>query len=149
MSARRPLTFSSLDEVMPEVDRLLAGHATVGKWTLGQICNHLSLNVRSSVEGFGASAPWIIRATVGPVIKKIIFRTGQIKEGIETPEDLVPKPDLDSRAEAETLRASIAYYLTHPTPRVTHPFFGRLTPKEWDRLHCIHCAHHLSFALPA
>ena len=33
-------------------------------------------------------------------------------------------------------------------PPAPHPFFGPLTRAEWTRLHCIHCAHHLSFALP-
>ena len=43
---RRPLVFVRLDEVMPDVERLLAGHVTVGRWTLGQICNHLELALR-------------------------------------------------------------------------------------------------------
>ncbi|MFI5459648.1 MAG: DUF1569 domain-containing protein [Isosphaerales bacterium] len=42
MAGRRELSFASLDEVMPDVERLLAGHATVGQWSLGQICNHLA-----------------------------------------------------------------------------------------------------------
>ena len=41
-ASRRALTFESLDRVMPDVDRLLEGHTTVGTWTLGQICNHLT-----------------------------------------------------------------------------------------------------------
>jgi hypothetical protein len=90
-----------------------------------------------------------VRKTLGPVIKKKILKSGEIKEGMKTLESLAPKPDLDDRAEAEALRASIAYYLAHPLPRASHPFFGRMTAEEWDRLHCIHCAHHLSFVLPA
>ena len=39
---RRALSFTSLAEVMPEVDRLFQGHRTVGNWSLGQICNHLA-----------------------------------------------------------------------------------------------------------
>jgi hypothetical protein len=42
MAERRELTFASLDDVMPDVERLLAGHVTVGRWTLGQILNHLA-----------------------------------------------------------------------------------------------------------
>ena len=29
-----------------------------------------------------------------------------------------------------------------------HPFFGAMTRPQWDHLHRIHCAHHLSFAVP-
>ena len=48
---RRTLTYASLDEIPADVDRLLAGHTTVGNWTLGQICNHLSGAVIASVDG--------------------------------------------------------------------------------------------------
>jgi hypothetical protein len=149
MPGRRTLDFARLDDVMPEVDRLLAGHATVGNWSLGQMCNHLAATFRFSVEGFGVKAPWPIRATLGRVIKKKILGDRKMKEGIKVPEKFLPKPGLDGRAEAESLRGSIAYYLAHPEARAPHPFFGRLTGEEWDRLHCIHCAHHLSFAVPA
>ena len=39
---RRAIQFESLDEIMPEVDRLLEGHTTVGNWSLAQICRHLA-----------------------------------------------------------------------------------------------------------
>jgi hypothetical protein len=149
MPERRTLEFARLDEVMPEVDRLLAGHTTVGNWSLGQVCNHLAGGIQKSVDGYEVQAPWLVRTTIGRVVKKKILGERRIQPGIKTAESLVPKPGLDDRAEAEALRASIAYYLTHPEPRALHPFFGRMTGDEWDRLHRIHCAHHLSFALPA
>ena len=149
MPERRTVEFARLDEVMPEVNRLLAGCTTVGNWSLGQICKHLNAAIRSSVEGYGANAPWLIRATLGRVFKRKILRTGRIAEGIKTSPTLIPTPGLDDRAEAEALRAAIAYYLAHSEKRALHPFFGRMTAAEYDRLHCVHCAHHLSFALPA
>ena len=36
-AARRTLVFASLDEVMPDVDRLLEGHATVGRWSYSRL----------------------------------------------------------------------------------------------------------------
>ena len=33
---RRELSFNSLDEVMPDVERLLEGHSTVGHWSLAR-----------------------------------------------------------------------------------------------------------------
>lgn len=149
MSQRRTIEFARLDDVMPEVDRLLAGHAMAGNWTLGQVCNHLADTYRMSVEGFGVQAPWLVRATLGRVIKKKVLGDGRMKAGIKVPEKFLPKSGLDDRAEAEALRATIAHYLAHPEPRAPHPFFGRMTGDEWDRLHLIHSAHHLSFAVPA
>ena len=48
---RRKLAFRRLEEIMPDVERLLVGHFTVGRWTLGQICDHLAASFRYSVEG--------------------------------------------------------------------------------------------------
>lgn len=149
MAGRRALEITRLDELMPEVDRLLVGHTTVGNWSLGQICNHLAGTFTGSVEGFAARAPWVFRATLGRVIKKKVLAEKTIRPGIKLPDQFVPKPGLDARAEAEALRAAIAYYLAHPETRALHPFFGPMTAGEWDRIHCIHGAHHLSFAIPA
>lgn len=147
MAVRRSLTFARMDEIMPEVDRLLAGHTLVGNWGLAQMCNHLSNSIQMSVEGFGIKLPWLLRATVGRIAKREIFSTGVMRSGIKLPKKFLPATGLDDRAEAEALRAAIGYYFTNPTPRAPHPMLGELSGPEWDRLHCIHSAHHLSFAL--
>ncbi len=149
MPERRTLDFARVDEVMPEVDRLLDGYATAGSWTLGQACNHLAATFRMSVEGSGVKVPWLVRATFGRIFKRKVLTERRMKEGIKTPEEFLPKPGLEDRAEAEALRASIAHYRAHPELRAPHPFFGPMTGDEWDLLHCIHSAHHLSFAVPA
>ena len=86
---------------------------------------------------------------MGPHVLRKILRTGQIPEGIKLPESVLPRPGLDARAEAEGLRAALAYYAAATGPRADHPFFGRMSRSDWDRLHLIHTAHHLSFARPA
>jgi hypothetical protein len=149
MAERRPLEFSSLTEVMPDVDRLLQGHRAGGNWSLGQMCNHLSDSLIFSVDGFGVKAPWLIRKTLGPIIKRQLYKTGKMSEGIKLPEKFLPKPGLDARAEAEALRAALQRYSAYTGPMADHPMFGPLSRDEWTRLHCIHCAHHLSFMHPS
>jgi uncharacterized protein DUF1569 len=149
-SDRRALSFERLDQVMPDVERLMQGYKTVGKWTLGQMCNHLGNTLRYSMEGFpGPKPPWLVRTLVAPMFFRKIMKTGEMGEGVKVPEVFLPKPGLDDRAEAEALRAAIALYLANDKPLADHPFFGPLTRDQWTRLHCIHCAHHLSFARPA
>jgi hypothetical protein len=148
MAERRTLTFARLDQVMPDVDRLFEGHKTVGQWSLGMICNHLGTALQSSVEGFPGRAPWLVRKTIAPFVKRKILRTGQMTEGIKVPEAFLPKPGLDARAEAEALLVALRFYAARTGPLAEHPFFGRISRDEWTRLHCIHCAHHLSFVHP-
>lgn len=148
MAERRTLTFATLDRVMPDVDHLLEGHETLGNWSLGQICNHLATVIAGSVDGFPFHAPWIYRKTLGAVQRRRVFKHAAMATGIPLPLEFCPKPGLDARAEAEALRATLRYYAGYQEPLVMHPFFGELTRDDWNRLHTIHCAHHLSFALP-
>jgi hypothetical protein len=55
---------------------------------------------------------------------------------------------LDDRAEAEALRGTIRYCTAVLDVFPEYPVFGPTGRDEWDRLHCIHCAHHLSFVWP-
>lgn len=149
MAERRALTFATLDRVMPDVDVLLEGYTVAGNWSLGQVCNHLATSIRMSVEGYPSRAPWLVRKLVAPRVLRKILRSGRIPDGVKTPEPYVPKPGLDDRAEAEALRATLHLFAANTGPLAEHPFFGRLSPEDWTRLHCIHSAHHLSFVLPA
>ena len=126
--ARRSLTFASLDRVMPDVDQLLAGHTTVGQWSLGQICNHLMRTLTWTVEGYPKLAPWIVRKTVGPLLLKRILRTGRFPDGITLPRPYLPPPDLDARAEAEALRAALWHFAAHSGPLSDHPMAGQIAP---------------------
>lgn len=145
---RRRLTFDRLDQVMPEVDRLLEGHVTVGQWSLGQICNHLATTLIHSIDGFPRRLPWVVRRVVGPRIFARLDRTGRMPDGIPRPAAELPKVGLDARAEAEALRSAIAFFVAHQGPVAEHPAFGRMDRARWTRVHCLHCAHHLGFAVP-
>ena len=148
MARRRDLAFASLDEVMPDVERLLAGHVTVGRWSLGQICNHLATNIRFTMDGFPDKAPWLVQRTVGVMVRGLMLGTGRIASGVRVPEAYLPKPGLEDAAEAAALRASIERFSTFTGMFAGHPLLGRMRRDQWERFHRIHCAHHLSFALP-
>jgi len=146
---RRDLSFNHLDQVMPDVDRLLLGHETVGNWSLGRICNHLTATLQASIEGFGPGPPAIVRATFGRLGKRLLLRSGRMVEGLPIPGlPTGPSTEFDARAEAEALRGALRYYGSYRGPFAPHPVFGPFTADEWTRAHQIHCAHHLSFARP-
>jgi hypothetical protein len=144
---RRTLRYAGLDEVMPDVERLLEGHATVGHWSLAQICRHLATVMRRVVD-LPASTPHDPALFVPEEEKRAVLETGVLPEGLPGPPEIMPAGSLDEREEAEGLRAAIAYYRASPGPAIPHRFFGPLTRDEWDRLQLIHLAHHLSFAVP-
>src|SRR5262245_15913860 len=128
-TARRSLTFASLEEVMPDVDRLLRGHTTVGNWSLGQICNHLAQGINRTIDGFPktARAPWLIRKTVGGFLLRRMLRTGRFVEGMKAPAECQPAPGADARVEAEALRAALRRFAAHSGPLVEHPLDGAVS----------------------
>jgi hypothetical protein len=147
MVARRKLDFANLDEVMPEVERLLAGHTTVGGWTLAQICNHLATGIQITLD-----AP--VRSTQATreqdVARRRFFHQSQFPENVQAPLPiLVPRADLDSVEQAGLLRAAISRFSACARALPPHPRLGPLSREEWNRFHCMHCAHHLGFAVPA
>jgi hypothetical protein len=145
---RRSLRFGSLDEVMPDVERLLEeGHTTVGTWTLAQLCRHVATVMRRVVD-LPASTPSDPSQWVGDERKREVLETGLLPEGLPGPPELMPVDTSDARQEAEGLRQAIAHYKASPGPVIPHRLFGPLTKEEWDRLQLIHVAHHLSFAVP-
>ena len=86
---RRAIQFESLDEIMPEVDRLLEGHTTVGNWSLAQICRHLATVLRRVVD-LPATTPHDPSQWVGEEGKRQFFESGLVPEGIPTSPQLVP-----------------------------------------------------------
>jgi hypothetical protein len=146
---RRNVKFASLAEVVADVEQLLAGHATVGCWSLGQILNHLALTIRMSMVGFPVKFPWIVRRLFGPVGRRLCFGLGRLPEGFRAPEASVPSPGLDAAIQAENLRTAIERFGPFPGRLVEHPLLGKLSTSQWERFHRLHCAHHLSFVGPA
>jgi hypothetical protein len=144
---RRSLSYSSFDEVMPDVERLLHGHVTVGTWSLAQICRHLATVMRRVVD-LPASTPHDPSQWVGEYQKMEVLESGLIPEGLPAPPVVLPAEPLGEREEAEALRQAIAYYEASPGPVIPHRLFGPLSKAEWDRIQLIHLAHHLSFAIP-
>lgn len=132
---------------MPDVERLLRGHTTVGHWSLAQICHHLAAVLRRHVD-LPASTGFDPADRVSEERKRLFLETGVLPTGIEAPAGVRPEAVGSDAEEAENLRAAIAHYRASPGPAIPHRILGPLTKAEWDRFELIHLAHHLSFAVP-
>ena len=147
MPGRRPLGFDRIDDVMPEVDRLLDGYTTSGRWSLGMICDHLARAVRVTLRGKVTRTP---STPEQDLARAAFFRDRAIPEGRAVPIPILePNPEADEHEAAETLRDALARLVAREGPWPNHPTLGPMSRDEWHQFHAIHCAHHLSFAHPA
>ena len=144
---RRTLRFASIDEILPEVERLQDGHTTVGSWSLAEICNHIAAAMRLAVD-MPASTQHDPSLRFSDEAIERVFADGQIPEGLPRPPPVSSLEPLGETEAVDLLREAIAYYKDSGGPRAPHRYFGPLSKERWDRLQCIHCAHHLSFAIP-
>ena len=149
-AGRRTLRFANLTDAINDAEQLVSrGHRTVGRWTLAQICNHLSSSIGYTTDGYpGKSAPWIVRQTVGRAVRAVMLSTGRIMEGAPLPATYRPAVTLDASAAVAELRNAIERFGSSQSDCKPHPFLGLMSRQTWERFHCIHSAHHLSFAVP-
>ncbi len=146
MFERRRLAFDRIEAIMPEVDRLIAGHATVGRWTLGAICDHLAKTIHLALDSPPADAP----ATREQVVnRRLFFRAPAFPEGqsMALPAQ-TPTPDADPITASQSLRDALARLAAHDGPFPAHPVLGSMTRDQWLLFHARHAAHHLAFAVP-
>ncbi|MGB2985852.1 MAG: DUF1569 domain-containing protein [Phycisphaerae bacterium] len=145
---RRSLVFADVFQIMPEVRRLVPAHRTVANWSLGQICEHLARSFVGSMEGFDLSNHRIKRFFLRRKMLHVALTKG-IPRDYTVDENLTPPPKVDLREAVGALDAAIQRYQNHQGKLHAHPLFGKMPRDVWDRVHCVHCAHHLSLVLPA
>ena len=144
---RRSLTLDHLSQVVPEVERVRPAHRTVGLWSLAQICKHLADSINGSIDGFDLSNHRFKRFFLARRLLQYTFRYG-IPAGYTVDSNLTPPPSVDLSEAVGALTRAVERYAGHSGPLQAHPLFGKMPRDVWDRVHCFHCAHHLSFVLP-
>lgn len=143
---RRDLQFSTFDQVAADVTELeTLGYKRCGNWTLGQICDHLSVFLRGSLDGFSWKIPWIFRVTIGRYFLRRILRQKKMAVGIRVPKVFLPGEPAGDAESVKSFLQLLQRYQDHTGPMAPSPLAGTLSPQEWDQLHLIHAAHHLSF----
>ena len=146
---RRSLQFKSTDEIIAEVERLRGGCKTVGAWSLAHIFGHLASVIEAILKA-PAPAPGTPPPPTqfSPEKRDEVLASGVLPEGLPQPDWLDGFQPQGAQEEADRLHAALVAFEASPGPVGRHRYFGLLSKEQWDRLNCIHCAHHMSFAIP-
>lgn len=138
----------SLDEALPLLQDL-RGAANVkldAPITLHQMVVHVAQSIECSMRGYPQMKSGLLRATVGPLVVGVFFMRGQMKHDHAAPvpgEPVIPAEG-DLVPAWERLFAAIKSFSSFSEAPRDHFLFGRLTKAEYDRLHAMHIADHLS-----
>ena len=104
--------------------------------------------MRGSLDGFSSKMPWLFRATNGRFFLRRILRQKKMATGVRVPKVFLPGEPADDAASVKSFLELVRRYQDHTGPMAPSPIFSELSREEWDQLHLIHAAHHLSFLQP-
>lgn len=144
---RRDIHFESVAEIMPDVLRLVENHETTAQWSLAQVCHHLAGSFNGSIDGFDLSHHRIKRWLFRRQLLRATFAGGIPRNYMVDP-NLTPPPVVDLAESVNKLQQAIDRYEAHRGPLKAHPLFGNMPRPTWDKLHCVHSTHHMSFVQP-
>ena len=149
VTGRRKLHFQNHDEVLADAERLHAGgYRRLGNWSLGRMAKHLAGGMNIGLDGAPFRAPLLLRFVAKNFLKKRTLR--KMTPGFRLPARIARHvvPGETSDAEGlDALREATRRWKTE-SQRHPQPFFGSLTPDEWDQLVLRHAEMHMSFLVP-
>jgi hypothetical protein len=142
---RRKVQFDSFRSMFADIDRLHRdGYQRAGNWDLGTICCHLADAIERSMDGFLTRAPLLLRI-VSPLILPMVLKLRRIPSGVNVAKFALPSGEQNATEQIARLRQVVARYVAFKEPLQPHPMFGRISRSQFDQVHLIHAAHHLSF----
>jgi len=148
VSGRRKLRFQCCDDILRDCEGLLGGYRQLGNWSLGKMASHLADACNLALEPSTIRVPWFMRFVARTVFKKKAMQ--KMSPGFKLPKSaaaLEPN-DTEDQAGVDKLRQTLVRW-KQQEERYHHPFFGQLTPEEWETLMLRHAEMHLSFLLPS
>ncbi|QDT63193.1 DUF1569 domain-containing protein [Calycomorphotria hydatis] len=144
----RALEFANYGEVVDEIERLeQQGYRQTGNWNLSQVCEHLNWLMAQSLDGFSVKVSWLVRVMIGRPMLFRAMKTGRMPKKLPTLPEAIPKSEPDDQSKIAAAKESLCR-LQQATELHPSPLAGKLTLEQWERLHCVHAAHHLGFLVP-
>jgi len=128
-----------------------------GKWSAGEVLEHLSLTYSGTVKGFErclqAGKPLARRSTLKDrVAAALVVEVGYMPSGRQAPQHARPRgrpveevlQQVGSQiAEMDEVIRQCELRFGKHTPVLDHPFLGPLTARQWRKFHWVHGRHHV------
>jgi hypothetical protein len=152
----RSLRFTSIDDLLAEVDRIAAADAAgtlrrSGNWTTGQVFGHLASWINYGYEGFpaGANPPWFIKLYLR-MMKAKLLRDG-FPRGMKIPrlkEGTFGTEPMSTEEGARRLREALMRIKNGEPAKFHSPGFGQVPEKDRIEFQFRHAECHLGYLHP-
>lgn len=148
-AARRTLSFSSLQDILDDAERITAGGQVItsGTWSAAEIIDHVRILMNIARTGFDFTMPLPLRI-MGRLLRTTAL-TKPIRPGFKFPkiaaDTLMPDPNLTLEESKDRLREEIRLSSQPGAMRHPSPLLGKLTHEQWVQLNCRHAELHFSF----
>lgn len=116
-----------------------------GKMNVTQMMQHCAAPMDIAFETLKIEVPFIYRI-LGRLMKNSILNSPEFKKNSPTAKDLIFSGTYDFKQSQGLLIDKCRKFQDGPkviTLKV-HPFWGKLTENEWDKLQVMHLNHHLT-----
>jgi hypothetical protein len=150
---RRSLRFSSIDEALAEIDRIVVAEnagtlRATGNWTAGQVFNHIATWLNFTWEGFPPSVnpPWFVCAILRLMRKRYIYKpTGAGVKIPGLPGGTLAFEPISTEEGARKLKAALMRLKSGEPAKHHSPAFGPMTEEQRVQFQLRHCELHMSF----
>lgn len=155
-SERRKLRFESIDNVLAEMDRIIAAEKAgtlriTGNWSAGKTFNHLAAWINYPYEGFppGSTPPAFLRLFIKLMRSNMIHKA--MRPGIRIPRaehGTFGVEDVATEEGARRLRESLERLKRREPAKHHSPALGPMSDDDRVSLNLRHAELHLGFLHP-
>ena len=116
-----------------------------GKMTVDQMLSHCQAPIDVAFGTLPLKANFVMQM-LGKMLKSKILKSPEFKKNSPTAPSFVRTKNYNFQKTREELIEKVKKFASEEHSSIknkTHPFFGKMTYEEWDRLHYMHLDHHL------
>ncbi|MBX7056715.1 MAG: DUF1569 domain-containing protein [Leptospirales bacterium] len=142
------MKLTALDAAVQELQKLRAAPAVQlgGDWSVRKVMLHCAQSIDLSIDGFPQMKSGLFRATIGRIARSKFLSDGKMSHNLT---DAIPgAPEFanagDWKDGIDVLLTAIRRFQAHNGVMQPHFAYGETNKSEYEQLHAMHIANHLS-----
>ena len=142
------IVLSSLKEALSFLEKIENRDLSVGgDWDINQIFHHCSQSIEYSMSGYPINKNILFRKTIGKIVLSKFLSQGYMSHNLNDP--IPGAPNLPEKTQSFTdglsrLKEAIKTFQTYDKKTAPHFVYDEVSHEEYDRIHAMHLANHLS-----